>query len=91
MRMGEDFGDMTERGVKEVEIYKHILGERIYVEPERRNEERERERRKTGRAEARSGPTENNLIFFILCSSISSFFISIHEFHLFHLHLPPAR
>ena len=64
MRMGEDFGDMTERGVKEVEIYKHILGERIYVEPERRNEERERERRKTGRAEARSGPTENNFIFF---------------------------
>ena len=29
MRMDEDFGDMTERGVKEVEIYKHIeiLGE----------------------------------------------------------------
>ena len=31
--------------------------------PERRSEERERERRKTGRAEARSGPTEWNFIF----------------------------
>ena len=34
--------------------------------PERRSDERERERRKTGRAEARSGPTERNFTFLLL-------------------------
>ena len=63
MRMDEDFGDMTERGVKEVEIYKENL-----------RGGRRRGRGRGGRQEGqRQGRDRLKTIFsfFILCSSMS--------------------